>query len=74
MSDRSIRLLLMATTGISIYQAIVILRLRKTLRIGSRQFAKLHEMTDYFVEIIGKSGIELTEFDVIALTAINEDK
>lgn len=60
-------------SGITIYQAFVIGRLLNRLKTGQRQFNKLHEISDYFLEIINENDIELTEFDLIALTAITEE-
>jgi hypothetical protein len=74
MTPTQIRLSIMTLMGVTLYQALVIRRLKKNLNRGRNQFNKLHEMTDYFLDIINENNIELTEFDIIALTAINEDK
>lgn len=67
--------LIMTVVGITIYQAFIIRRLAHDLNIGERQFNKLHDAADYLLEIINESDIELTEFDLIALTSItNSDK
>lgn len=74
MSSRAMRNTLFLVGGLLIYQDLVIRRLNKRLRRGREQFYKLHEVTDYFLNIINENNIELTEFDVIALTSITEDE
>ena len=69
-----VRILIATIVGISFYQVYVIGRLTKELNFGRDQFNKLHEASDYLLEIIDKNDIELTEFDLIALTAISRDK
>lgn len=68
------RLLIATMVGISFYQAYVIGRLTYQLNFGRKQFYKLHEASDYLLEIINENDIELTEFDLIALNAISEGK
>lgn len=69
-----VRLLIASMIGISFYQAFVISRLTKELNFGRQQFDKLHEAANYLLEIINTHDIELTEFDLIALTAISQEK
>lgn len=69
-----VRILIASMVGMSFYQAFVIRRLTNQLNFGRHQFYKLHEASDYLLEIIQKNEIELTEFDLIALTAISEGK
>jgi hypothetical protein len=69
-----IRTSIMALVGISFYQAFIIRRLNNDLNRGRRQFNKLHEATEYLLEIINENDIELTEFDLIALTTISENE
>lgn len=69
-----VRILFASMVGISLYQAFVIGRLTKQLNFGRSQFNKLHEASTYLLEIIEKNDIKLTEFDLIALTAISEEK
>jgi hypothetical protein len=59
--------------GLSLYQALTIRRLLKNLRTGRRQFDKVKDATKYLINIIEEHGIELNEFDVIALTNIAEE-
>lgn len=66
--------LIMTLVGITVYQAFVIRRLANELNIGERQFNKLHDAADYLLEIINENDIELTEFDLIALTSITDGK
>lgn len=75
MTANQIRLMLMIlfTAGLPIYQFIIIRRLTNNLIRGERQFNKLHEATEYLLEVIDANNIELTEFDLIALTTISED-
>ncbi len=74
MTTSQAKFLVVASIGITFYQALVIRRLYKSLVFGKRQFNKLHEATDYLLEIIQENDIELTEFDIIALTTISEGK
>lgn len=67
-----IRILIATMVGITFYQAITIKRLTNRLNFGRNQFNKLHEAANYLLEVIDKNDIELTEFDLIALTAISE--
>lgn len=69
-----VRILIASIVSITVYQAFIISRLTKELKFGRNQFSKLHEAADYLLEIIDKNDIELTEFDLIALTAISEGK
>jgi hypothetical protein len=69
-----VRLLIAGMIGISLYQAYLIGRLTKELNFGRQQFDKARESAIYLLEIIDKNDIELTEFDLIALTAISEGK
>jgi hypothetical protein len=68
------RLMIASMVGMSIYQSFVIRRLTTQLNYGRNQFNKLHSASLYLLEIINESDIELTEFDLIALTAISEGK
>lgn len=68
-----IRILIATIVGISFYQAVVIRRLANQLNFGRDQFKKLHEASAYLLEIIEENDIELTEFDLIALTAISQE-
>lgn len=68
------KLLIASMVGMSFYQSFVIRRLTKQLNYGRAQFLKLHEAATYLLEVIEKSDIELTEFDLIALTAISEGR
>lgn len=69
---KMVRILIMTMVGISFYQAAVIKRLTNQLNFGRNQFNKLHESTTYLLKIIEENDIELTEFDLIALTNISE--
>lgn len=69
-----VQALIATMVGISFHQAFLIHRLNKELKIGRQQFDKLHEAADYLLEIIEQNDIELTEFDLIALTSISEGK
>lgn len=69
-----VRILMATMVGISFYQAFVIKRLTNQLNFGRNQFNKLHEASDYLLEIINDNAIELTEFDLIALTSISQGK
>lgn len=69
-----IRLLLVSMAGVSFYQTLVIIGLTRRLNYGRAQFNKLHEAATYLLEVIEKNDIELTEFDLIALTAISEGR
>jgi type II secretory pathway component PulK len=71
---RLVRLMIASMVGMSIYQAFVIRRLTNQLNYGRAQFYRLHNASDYLLEIIQNNDIELTEFDLIALTAISEGK
>lgn len=66
------RFLIASMVGMSVYQALVIRRLTQQLNYGRFQFNKLHEAASYLLEVIDENDIELTEFDLIALTAISE--
>lgn len=66
-----IRILFATMIGISVYQSYTIFRLIYKLNYGRNQFNKLHEASDYLLEIIDENDIELTEFDLIALAAIS---
>lgn len=68
------KILITSMVAMSFYQAFVIGRLSRQLNYGRQQFNKLHEGTMYLLEIIDKNDIELTEFDLIALTAISGEK
>jgi hypothetical protein len=68
------QILIATMMGISLYQALVIRRLVKNINFGRQQFNKLHESATYLLKIIEKNDIELTEFDLIALTVISEGK
>jgi hypothetical protein len=77
MSDLQIKIaktLIVTLVGITIYQSFTIRRLANALNIGERQFDKLHDAADYLLEVINENDIELTEFDLIALTSITEGK
>ena len=69
-----VRLLIASMVGMSIYQSIVIRRLTRQLNFGRNQFVKVHDAAMYLLEVIEKNDIELSEFDLIALTAISEGK
>ena len=69
-----VRASIIAMMSVSLFQTLTIRRLAKELTTGRTQFNKLHEATEYLLEIINENDIELTEFDLIALTAISEDK
>lgn len=69
-----VRILIATMVGITFYQAFTIKRLTDRLNFGRNQFNKLHEVSTYLLEVIDKNDIELTEFDLIALTAISEGK
>ena len=69
-----IRICIATMAGVSFYQALVIRRLINRLNYGRNQFEKLHKGTIYLLEVIEKNEIELTEFDLIALTAITESE
>lgn len=71
---KMVRLLVVGMFSVSVYQAMVIRDLVRRLDYGREQFNKLHDGTMYLMEIIEKNDIELTEFDLIALTAITEGK
>jgi hypothetical protein len=60
--------------GLSIFQALTIRRLVKEQNYGRDQFNKLHDAADYLFTVIEQNNIELTDFDLIALTAITGDK
>jgi hypothetical protein len=68
-----VRFLIATMVGITLYQAFTIKHLVDQLNFGRQQFNKLHEASAYLFEIIEKNDIELTEFDLIALTAIARD-
>jgi hypothetical protein len=74
MSSRATQRALFLLAGFSIYQSLTIISLSRRLRRGRQQFEKLHGVTNYFLEIINENDIELTEFDVIALNTITEEK
>lgn len=69
-----VRIMIITMVGISFYQALTIKRLTDRLNFGRNQFNKLHDVSNYLLEVIDKNDIELTEFDLIALTAISEGK
>lgn len=69
-----VRLLIASMVGMSIYQSFVIMSLTRRLNYGRAQFNKLHEAATYLLEVIDKNDIVLTEFDLIALTAISEGR
>lgn len=60
-------------TGIILFQAITIRRITSEFGRGQQRFHKLHEGANYLLDKIQDNGLELTEFDVIALTSILED-
>jgi hypothetical protein len=66
------RILIAGMVGITLYQAFIIKRLTYRLNFGRNQFYKLHEIADYLLGVIDENDIQLTEFDLIALTAISE--
>jgi len=68
------RLMIAAMIGMSVYQSFVIMHLNKKLNYGRHQFYKLHDAANYLLKIIDENNIELTEFDLIALTAISEGR
>ena len=69
-----VKILIASMIGMSFYQSFVIRNLTKRLNYGREQFNKLHDAATYLLEVIEKNDIELTEFDLIALTAISEGK
>lgn len=69
---KNIQALIILLFGLNLYQALVIRRLYKNLKVGRQQFDKLHHSADYLLSILGQNDIELTEFDVIALNSIVE--
>lgn len=71
---KMVRLLVVGMMSVSVYQFLVIRDLVRRLDYGRDQFNKLHDGTMYLMEIIEKNDIELTEFDLIALTAITEGR
>lgn len=71
---KMVKLLVVGMMSVSVYQFLVIRDLVRRLDYGRDQFNKLHDGTMYLMEIIEKNDIELTEFDLIALTAITEGR
>jgi len=56
--------------GLSIFQALTIRRLVKEQDYGRNQFNKLHGAAEYLLNVIEQNNIELTDFDLIALSSI----
>jgi hypothetical protein len=67
-----VKMLTVTLVGLTFFQSFTIKRLMRELNTGRSQFDKLKEATEYLLEIINENDIELTEFDLIALTAIND--
>ena len=58
--------------GVSLVQTLTIYGLKRRLDRGRKNFNQLHESTMYLIGLLEQHGVELTEFDAIALNAINE--
>ena len=65
---------IMFMVGITFAQALAIRRLVKAYAVGRQRFDTLHEGTVYLLDIIHENNIDMSEFDVIALTNIFEEK
>lgn len=63
---------IVAMMGVSIFQAFTIQRLNRISNRGRTRFNQLHDAAEYLLEVINDNDIELTEFDLIALTSIIE--
>lgn len=59
--------------SLSMFQALTIRNLVKNYDNGRKRFNRLHDASNYLLEIIQKHDIELTEFDLIALQSILEE-
>ena len=63
---------LVATTGIAVVQSLKVYALKKRLRRGRSNFENRHKTALYLLSILEENNVDLSEFDVIALSAINE--
>lgn len=67
-----VKISMMFMVGITVLQARAMRQLIKNYKEGERRFENLHEGTVYLLDIIHENNIDLTEFDVIALSNIFE--
>lgn len=68
-----VRASIVALMGVSIYQALLIRKLVKNLAFGKHRFDQLRDTAEYLLDIINEHNIVLTEFDLIALSAMTKD-
>lgn len=67
-----VKISMMFMVGITVLQARAMRQLIKNYKEGQRRFENLREGTVYLLDIIHENNIDLTEFDVIALSNIFE--
>lgn len=69
-----LRASILSLMGISVFQSLVTWRLDKELRFAKIIINDLHKVNMYLLNLIDKNEIELSEFDMIALKTILEEK
>jgi len=69
-----VKILIVGMMSISIFQALTIRRLVKNYTRGQHRFDNLQEGASYLLDVLHANDVDLTEFDVIALTSILEGK
>lgn len=70
---RAVKVCVVGMMSVTIFQALTIRQMQKRLTFGRKQFDKLHEAANYILDVVvEENGVELTDFDVIALNSLLE--